>query len=343
MNPKRLLTFLFICLFFSSTVPVLGAETKNCVSVRAAFDVGSGSTKLKVARVDTCRQLIMKYLYDASRKVDYKADLAASENSTFRKEIMTKGLIALSALKIEAEKFDPDSYVGVATSAFRKAKNAEPFITRIERETGIALTVIDAKEEGILGFNAGAATTGIPIKKVLVWDIGGGSMQLTTQTDNGNVYVYSSGVASVGFRNIIIKRIQEKDLAISSTPNPMSIKDGARAVNLARHLAWIVPAPITSKIGKRDTVVVGIGGVHYYSIRGQLGADKSYTRDEVQQTLKKRLGLTDKEIDSKYASTDVSNLALVLGYMDALDIDEVLPAKLNLADGLLLHPWYWKN
>ena len=89
--------------------------------------------------------------------------------------------------------------------------------------------------------------------------------------------------------------------------------------------------------------MVGIGGVHYYSIRGQLGADQSYTREAVQQTLKNRLGLTDKEIDSKYASTEISNLALVLGYMDAMDIDAVFPARINLADGLLLHAEYWEN
>ena len=343
MTTTRVFASLLICLFSSFTVPVLATETNDCVRVLAAFDVGSASTKLKVARVDTCQQLILKHLYDASKKVNYKVDLEISENSTFSKEIMAKGVAALRTLKSAAEKYNPDSYTGVATSAFRKASNRETIISEIERVTNIALTVLDAREEGIMGFKADAAMTGAPVNKVLVWDIGGGSMQLTMQTDNGSLYVYSSDVASVGFKNIIIKNIQEKELATSSTPNPISIQDGARAVEFARHLAWIVPTPISSKIGRGDTLVVGIGEVHYYSIRAQLGAEKSYTRKAVHETLKNRLGLTDEQIDSKYASTEISNLALVSGYMEALDIDAVIPAKLNLADGLLLHAKYWKK
>ena len=91
MTTTRVFASLLICLFSSFTVPVLATETNDCVRVLAAFDVGSASTKLKVARVDTCQQLILKHLYDASKKVNYKVDLEISENSTFSKEINGEG------------------------------------------------------------------------------------------------------------------------------------------------------------------------------------------------------------------------------------------------------------
>ena len=51
---KFINTFSFTVLFFSF-YSCSGLKTnKNCQVVRAAFDVGSGSTKMKVAKVDVC-------------------------------------------------------------------------------------------------------------------------------------------------------------------------------------------------------------------------------------------------------------------------------------------------
>ncbi len=51
--------------------------------------------------------------------------------------------------------------------------------------------------------------------------------------------------------------------------------------------------------------------------------------------------LTETEIGGKYAATDVSNLALVLGFMKELEIEKVKTLKANMAHGILIYPKYW--
>jgi exopolyphosphatase/guanosine-5'-triphosphate,3'-diphosphate pyrophosphatase len=57
--------------------------------------------------------------------------------------------------------------------------------------------------------------------------------------------------------------------------------------------------------------------------------------------LNKGISLTDKEIGGQYADTEISNLILVLGFMQQLGISEVMTQNINLADGVLLNPAFW--
>jgi exopolyphosphatase/guanosine-5'-triphosphate,3'-diphosphate pyrophosphatase len=61
----------------------------------------------------------------------------------------------------------------------------------------------------------------------------------------------------------------------------------------------------------------------------------------VKKALTTKGELTDSEIGGKYAATDVSNLALVLGFMKELKIDKIRTLKANMAHGILIYPKYW--
>jgi len=90
------------------------------------------------------------------------------------------------------------------------------------------------------------------------------------------------------------------------------------------------------------TVVIGIGGVHNQSIRKQVKKVASYSRENIMNVLQDRLDLTDEQIGGQYADTEVSNLILVLGFMQKLEIEEVLLADVNLTDGILVDPAFWR-
>jgi hypothetical protein len=47
--------------------------------------------------------------------------------------------------------------------------------------------------------------------------------------------------------------------------------------------------------------------------------------------------------DNKYPASQATNLALVLGYMEGLQIKDVFPLDVTLADGLLVHAPYWSR
>ena len=182
------------------------------------------------------------------------------------------------------------------------------------------------------------AAVGVDPRQAVVWDIGSGSMQLVARSaaDDDHL-VYVGEHASQTFRNRVIESIQGRDPAQGDSPNPIDETDARQALALARTLAEAVPEAIVDRLRQGQAVVLGIGGVHLFSLRNQLGrGDRPYTRHQVEAKLKQRIGLTDAQIGGRFASTEVSNLLLVLGYMKALEIDAVLPVAVTLSDALLL-------
>ncbi|MFC1522151.1 Ppx/GppA phosphatase family protein [Elusimicrobiota bacterium] len=318
---------------FIDDVDVIAPKT-DCNKRIAAFDVGSGSTKMKVADVDICAGRIIAVLLDDSRKVDYKEDLSNSSDSTFSATVISNGLAAIKDLKSAAAEFEPQAYKGVATSAFRDARNAQEYLDNVKKETGLMIKIISQKEEAILGFYGAVAKSDVEKKDVVVWGIGAGSMQMITLLPNSSEFaIYEGKLGSVTFKNYIIKEIQGKD-ASASTPNPM-LGSLEPAIGYAKNAASEVPESIKQKLSGYAEVL-GIGGVHYYSIKGQTGK-KLYQSRDVNHALVCGAPRTDEEIGGKYASTEISNLALVSGFMDELGIKWVTTMKVNLADGLLAY------
>ncbi len=331
--------FLLFTLSLSLSGNSFAYEDSECIVTRAAFDIGSGTTKMKVAKVDQCEQKIIEMLLEKEAKVPYKEELKQSEDNLIEKHVLNRGVDALLSMKTEAQAFSPSLYIGVATSAFRTANNGELAKKIIEEKTGIKIKVIDQVTEAQIGFAAASDLVEAPLDKIVVWDIGGGSMQMSTLTESKELEIYNGKVASVSFKNHIIENVQFKSLTETQTPNPMSSAD----YNLARRDAFAIAALTTSrklrdKILKEDSVIIGIGGVHFYSIASNVSTNSYYTKDQVNNKIAENLGKTDLEIGGEYAATDLSNLVLVKGFMDALQIESVHVGNINLATGLLLAP-----
>ena len=311
----------------------------ECLITRAAFDIGSGTTKMKVAKVDTCKHEIVEMLLEVDKKVPYKESLKESQNNMLNEAILSIGAQAILEMKELAKTHQPSLYIGVATSAFRTANNGERAAEILSMKTDMKIKVIDQLTEGKIGFVAATDLVEAPINKIVVWDIGGGSMQMTTLDENNEIEMYSGKVASVSFKNHIIENVQFKSIDEVQTPNPMTSAD----YNLARRDAFAIGAltvsrKIRDKILKPDTVMIGIGGVHYYSIASNVSTNSYYTKQQVNDKIAESLGKTDAEIGGEYASTDLSNLVLVKGFMDALQLETVSVGNVNLATGLLLSP-----
>lgn len=303
----------------------------NCIVTRAGFDIGSGTTKIKVAKVNSCEQRILEVLLDTSLPVAYKDDLQKSKDNKFSSEIIKIGTDAIEKLQLQARKLGASQYYAVTTSATRTAQNADRLLSSIKERLDLNVVVINQEKEAILGYIAASAKTNSPV----VWDIGGGSMQITFRKDKDFI-VYKGKIASVSFKNHIIETIQHKK---GTTPNPVSQSDYIQALHDARTVAkFSIDQEIKDQLSNPKNTIIGIGGVHYYSILGQLEMKNknSYSIDQLSGLLPKRLGLKDNEIKSDYADTEISNLILVQGFMRELGIKKVQVEKINLTDALLL-------
>ena len=81
------------------------------------------------------------------------------------------------------EEHDCDELLAFATSAIRESKNSDSILEKIKTETGIDLQVLDGEHEAILTFLAVRRWFGWSSGRLLVADIGGGSLEVAIGAD----------------------------------------------------------------------------------------------------------------------------------------------------------------
>jgi exopolyphosphatase/guanosine-5'-triphosphate,3'-diphosphate pyrophosphatase len=82
-----------------------------------------------------------------------------------------------------ADKFGCEELVGMATSAIREATNGEEVLAILGEEAGVPLTVLSGQQEADLTFLAARRWHGWAAGRLLVLDIGGGSLEISLGID----------------------------------------------------------------------------------------------------------------------------------------------------------------
>lgn len=310
--------------------------TLRCVKERGALDIGSGSTKFTLARVDICKNQILEIMAKKQFALKYKEHLAL-HNGLLHDDIFLKASKTLSSY-FNSIKVPRSKVRAVATEVFRQATNGKSFIKRLSQDIGIEIHLITQEDEALLGFKGAEVVTKKKASDILVWDIGGGSMQMTSQSFGGYDF-YKGKLASVSLK-IKVVNWQGKD---RGSPNPLGQYIGQKAVFYSADYAKKhVPNAIKEAINNGKEVI-GIGGVHYHSLKEQLNLypNTPYSQYQVEQVLDKRVHFHDQQFQGEYKETEATNIALVLGHMKALNIRTVLPVKVDLATGLLFTERFW--
>jgi len=138
----------------------------------AAIDIGSNAVRLIIAEVENSK---ITKIYHRSRHITKLAEIMSSQNK-LSDEAILKTMTALADFVHIINDSKVDRVHAVATSAVREANNADSLIEPAKK-LGIKIEVIDGDTEAGLiydGVCSGIDTTG---KKVLMFDIGGGSTE----------------------------------------------------------------------------------------------------------------------------------------------------------------------
>ena len=318
---------------------------------RCAFDIGSGETKLSAAEVviagpkPTMTKLLAKRILLPFAK--------SLEGRMIPDWLIEEAIAKLNELRNQCDALGAREYSGVATSGFRMAQNAKHALARIIQGTKIPLRVITGEQEAVLAFLAAASALRFEAKNLVVWDIGGGSLQFSMSADHvieaQPDYIISAGHEGAElFRREIAKQLNR---GAEQTVNPLDQAEMNRAVALAKQWSQAVNPKIKEKLRRRDTRVVGLGGIHAESLVAQAGLRfkspyKIYTIDGVRRAARRAINMSDQDFrnaypKNQYPESQATNLALVLGYMENLHIEQVIPLQVTLADGLLVHQAYW--
>lgn len=328
----------FLIILFAISV---STHVSADVERRAAIDIGSGGTKVAIADVDTETNQIVEVILDTSFPVPYQASLDKSADGTFDGETKEIGLKVFKEIKALTEQYAVQKTVAIATSAFRKSNNSKGFISEIEKQTKIRVQIIPQREEGEIAFFSALASGEFNPEEAVVWDIGTGSLQITTANNGEGLTVYmGEQMGSVAFKNYIVDAIQENDIEDTNSPNPMSEEDLKAADSYARAFARKAYPIIKQKIQAQDTVI-GIGRLFYHSIRPLALDGGNITRSGLRSFIDESLNKTDKELNNPFAHVDVSNCILTLAIMKALHIQEIQPIETTTTRGLLVSPSYW--
>jgi len=139
----------------------------------AVIDVGSNSGRVMVFERDTASHLRLLAGSRASLRLVHDVDtLGALSDAT-----MARAMEALRDFKAIASSVGARHIVAVATAAMRDAANGALFTERLRRELGIRLEIIGGVEEARFGF--AGAVRGLAVSNGLLFDLGGGSLQVT--------------------------------------------------------------------------------------------------------------------------------------------------------------------
>lgn len=326
---KFKIVFLFLFIVSCSHAPKNAACT---LSRRGGLDIGSGTTKMLIAKVNSCGPRIEEVVLRQTEKVDIAESLEKSNDNKISEAAANQEekLILDFAQTVKRE---DATALGAATAAFRKAANGRGVVNQWSKASGIPIKVISQEQEARLGFEYARSAIGVAPETILVWDIGGGSQQMSYM-ENGKYRVAFPASASVEFKNFVITKVKRRN---ANSPNPMSSLEVNRALELAQQFAKSLPSPLVEKLRASQLSVVGIGGVHSKSILGQVKKDDSYTDDDLAIAIDKRRTLTDAEL-GKYAETQVTNMILVLGFMKELGVHRVRVVDADLTQALVLFP-----
>ena len=119
---------------------------------------------------------------------------------------------AIEALKICAKKMQYRGVThmrNVATEACRQAANGEDFVARVAKETGLALDIIPPAEEARLSVLGCQALLDPSCRRAIVFDIGGGSTELTWIATNRGASPKILGWTSVPFGVVSLSEMFE--------------------------------------------------------------------------------------------------------------------------------------
>lgn len=315
----------------------------ECKEIRAAYDLGSTSIKMAVAKVDHCNKKIHEVLFRANRKIDFQEDLNRSKSGNLSRKIIWKALTIISELHELSRSLKPQRSLVVASSVFNKALNTDDLIVKLWRWLKIPLIILTQKQKGEIGFEAVNSSVQTPRDQIAVWEIGGGSMQFTCLIDQSSEpLVFEGFLASASFKKILIEKIQNRNSSSVTSPNPISPQEGIRALEFLKNYAVRVPPVIRAKLTDPRTKVYGIGGVHSYSLADQLGMPV-YDLEAIRDVLNGSYNLSDHEIGGEYYETQISNLLLVAGFMQNLNISEVYSLDISMVNGVLVSDSYWQH
>jgi exopolyphosphatase/guanosine-5'-triphosphate,3'-diphosphate pyrophosphatase len=165
----------------------------------AVIDIGSNSGRVVAYRMDAVGHLRILGTTRAALRLVRDVDAGHRLSD----EAVEGALTALRDFRAIAVGAGARRIVAVATAAMRDAENGPGLVERIRSELGFEVEIIDGAREAELGFLGGVR--GLPVENGLIFDMGGGSMQVCRFEARRLVRAWSFPLGSLRLSNAFLR------------------------------------------------------------------------------------------------------------------------------------------
>lgn len=159
----------------------------------AAIDLGTNSCRLLICNAkgeELCKHTVSTRLGEGLYK-----------EMKFTPEAMERGLKCFYDYRQIMDKYNIVKHRAVATAGCRMASNSEEFLKKVFAESRIKLEIIDGYEEARLNLKGALMHVQGQTPYVVVYDLGGGSTEITLATNSENPHILHTISIPWGARN----------------------------------------------------------------------------------------------------------------------------------------------
>jgi len=307
----------------------------------AAIDLGTNSCRLVIATPTPSSFHVVETFSKITRLGE-----GIIQDNQLSKVAMRRTVNTLKVCKSVMDEYAPITHSRfVATAACRRAKNIDEFLSMVQKEVGIKLEIISPKEESRLAVVGCLPLLNRHIKRALVFDIGGGSTEvsLARVTEEGKTFI--EGFVSLPYGVVTISEAFPKqemtnlayNTIIERTQNILEQFDEKHQIYEAIENQEI------QVIGTSGTVTV-LGAVHLGLARYNRSAvdGLSISGNEVENVINKikNMGDTGRRrhrcIGPSKADLTISGCAIIEALLKSFPISEITIADRGIREGILL-------
>ena len=321
------------------TVPNKGASQaqKNF----AAIDLGTNSCRLVIASPTPASFRIV----ETFSKITRLGEGIINDNELSRPAMRR----TINALKVCAGVIEEYATIYrsrfVATAACRRAKNCKEFLDLVKKETGLTIETISSKEESRLAVVGCIPLLNRNIRRALVFDIGGGSTEISLArvTNSGKTFI--EGFVSLPYGVVTISEaFPSQDMTALAYDTIIErthklLKEFDEKYNIRE----AIKNQEIQIIGTSGTVTV-LGAVHLNLPRYNRSAVDgiSITRQDIDRAIAKikRLGDEGRKkhpcIGAQKADLTMAGCAIIEGLCSFWPIEEITVADRGIREGILL-------
>ena len=307
----------------------------------AAIDLGTNSCRLVIASPTPASFRIV----ETFSKITRLGEGIINDNELSR-PAMRRTINALKVCASVIEEYAPIYRSRfVATAACRRAKNCKEFLDLVKKETGLTIETISSKEESRLAVVGCIPLLNRNIKRALVFDIGGGSTEISLArvTNSGKTFI--EGFVSLPYGVVTISEaFPEKEMTSLAYDTIIErthklLKEFDEKYNIRE----AIKNQEIQIIGTSGTVTV-LGAVHLNLPRYNRSAVDgiSITRQDIDRAIAKikRLGDEGRKkhpcIGAQKADLTMAGCAIIEGLCSFWPIEEITVADRGIREGILL-------